>query len=518
MKSSQWNMLMGTVGAIALSAGQAFAADAPAAVNHQIEALQEQIRQQQDMLAQQQRQLQTQQQQLQDLLSRVADGEAQTKQTQAAIAAQAPAAAPAQDTQSAKLTLSANNRPTFTSADGRNSISLTSIFNFDVGGYNYRPNSGATSTQSLQNGVNTRRARIGVAGNFFGDWKYDLQYDFGNYDDALTDTNATKSGVKSAFISYGGIKSTAIDLGYLSVPYTIDQATANVDYMFLEHPIPQALAIAVAGGDSRSAFGVRSFDDRYWVGGYLTGPKAGTTHTSAEQLGGTVRTTYQVVSTDNSSLHLGGDFAQLIKASGTHTLNFAIEPEISIDPTATYGLTLGSTANPLRSASVYSLEAAGGYDSLFFQGEYFFYKFDRKGLSSANFNGGYLQGGWTITGEHRAYNQDSGAYGRIYPDQPFSLKEGGAGAWEVAARLSQTNLNDHFVSGVQNGLSAVDGGNEVTTTLGVNWYPNNNIMFRLNYEHGVFGDLSSNITSKASTQKDAGAHLNAIAARAQVTF
>ncbi len=507
---------MCTVGAVAILTGQAFAADAPVA-NHQLETLQEQIRQQQAVLAQQQKQLQAQQQQLQDLLARVAEGETQSRQAQQVAAPVAAAVSPP-PAPTAKLALSANNRPTFTSADGRNSIGLTSLFNFDVGGYSYRPNSGSTSPQSLQSGVNARRARIGVTGVFQGDWKYDFQYDFGNFDDALTDANAPKSGVKSAFITYAGIKSTAIDLGYQSVPFTIDQATAPADYMFLEHPIPQALATAVAGGDSRSAFGVRSFDDRYWVGGYLTGPKAGISHTTAEQLGGTVRASYQVVSTDNASLHFGGDFAQLIKAPGTHSLNLTTEPEISIDPTASYGLTLGSAANPLRSASVYGLEAAGGYDSLFFQGEYFFYNFARKGLASANFNGGYLQGSWTVTGEHRPYNKEAAAYGRISPNQPFSLKDGGLGAWELAARISQTNLNDHFVMGAQNNLSAVDGGNEVTTTVGINWYPNNNIMFRLNYEHGVFGDMLSNITARPTSQKDTGAHLNAIAARAQVTF
>lgn len=514
------NAVLCAIGAITLSAGQASAADRPPAVDQQIDALQQQIRQQQERLAQQQKQLDAQQQQLQELLAHVAQSDAQNKQAHAdAGAAAAPTAVPApQPEPSAKLSLSASNRPTFTSADGRNSIGLSTILNFDVGAYGYRPNSPATSPQSLESGVNARRARIGVNGTFLGDWKYDLQYDFGNYDDALTDTNAPKSGVKSAFISYTGVKSAVIDLGYLSVPYTLDQATANVDYMFLEHPIPQALAIAVAGGDSRSAFGVRSFDDRYWIGGYLTGAKAGTSHTTGEQVGSTVRATYQVASTENSSLHFGGDVSRLLRAPGSHTLNFTIEPEISIDPTATYGVTLGSAANPLQSASVYSLETAGGYDSLFFQGEYFFYHFDRRGLAAADFNGGYLQGSWTLTGEHRAYNQDSGAYGRIYPDHPLSLKEGGAGAWEIAARLSQTNLNDHFVRGTQNGLAAVDGGNEVTTTLGLNWYPNNNIMFRVNYEHGVFGDLSSNITSKPSSQKDSGAHLNAVAARAQVTF
>src|SRR5690242_13380274 len=38
-----------------------------------------------------------------------------------------------------------NNRPTICTADGENCISLTSRIHWDVGGYDYRPNSAATS-------------------------------------------------------------------------------------------------------------------------------------------------------------------------------------------------------------------------------------------------------------------------------------------------------------------------------------------------------------------------------------
>src|SRR3569833_3592356 len=38
-----------------------------------------------------------------------------------------------------------NNRPTICTADGENCVSLTSRIRFDVGGYDYRPNSAATS-------------------------------------------------------------------------------------------------------------------------------------------------------------------------------------------------------------------------------------------------------------------------------------------------------------------------------------------------------------------------------------
>jgi phosphate-selective porin OprO and OprP len=508
--------LIGTVGAMAWWAGQSVPVQA-ATVNSEVEALRSQIQQQQQLLEQQQRQLETQQQQLQSLMSRVDETSAQAKQAEEdshQVKAQAVEAAKTQP----KLTMGTNNRPTFTSADGRNSISLTSILNLDVGGYGYTANSPATSTQSLKSGFNARRARIGVNGRFLGDWTYDLQYDFGNFDDSLTDTNAPKSGIKSAYVSYTGLKAVVFDFGYLSVPYTLDQATANVDYMFMEHPIPQALAIAVAGGDSRSAFGARSFNDRYWVGAYVTGPKAGTSHTTSEQVGGTARATYQVIDEPNGNLHVGLDASHLFKVAGGHTLNFTVEPEISIDPTALYGLTLGSSSNFLRSGTVYSAELAAEYKSLFLQGEYFLYNFEREGLSDVNFNGGYVQGSWTLTGEHRPYRQASGAYGRISPSEPFSVTEGGIGAWEIAARVSQTDLNDHFTLGTVNTADAVNGGTEVSWTLGLNWYANDNVMLRVDYEHGVFGNLSSNITGKTSTQRDTGSHLSAIAARLQVTF
>ena len=71
-----------------------------------------------------------------------------------------------------------NNRPTICTADEQNCIALTSRLDFDAGGYVYRPNTANTKPQRLDDGVNARRARIGVLGKFLGDWNYVLFYDF----------------------------------------------------------------------------------------------------------------------------------------------------------------------------------------------------------------------------------------------------------------------------------------------------------------------------------------------------
>src|ERR1700747_2236728 len=51
-----------------------------------------------------------------------------------------------------------NNRPTICTTDNQNCISLTSRLHIDAGGYDYRPNTVATTPQQLDDGANLRRA------------------------------------------------------------------------------------------------------------------------------------------------------------------------------------------------------------------------------------------------------------------------------------------------------------------------------------------------------------------------
>src|SRR6202022_4907913 len=71
-----------------------------------------------------------------------------------------------------------NNRPTICTADEQNCIAITSRVHFDVGGYDYRPNTAGTVPQKLDSGENLRRARIGFTRKFFTDWNFSLIFDF----------------------------------------------------------------------------------------------------------------------------------------------------------------------------------------------------------------------------------------------------------------------------------------------------------------------------------------------------
>ncbi len=436
-----------------------------------------------------------------------------------------------------------NNRPTICTADDQNCVSITSRVHFDVGAYNYQPNTTATFPQRLDDGVNARRARIGLLGKFFGDWNYAIVYDFGGSSDGFGGTGsfgaapgipgtsigflpgAPLTGLENAYLSYTGFKpfggKLAIEGGYMDVPYTLDEAMSSNDIVFMERSSSQVIATNIAAGDFRSAFGARWYTDQFWIGAYATGPSSGAIHSASslnpngatEQFGAVARVAGQLVSGNDYSLHLGGDAQFLIKparnlVTGAQTLTLSDRPELRIDPTSI--ISTGALAG-VSGAQVYSVEAAATYGSLFLQGEYFWYNVERNaivGLPNVNFDGGYAQASYVLTGESRPYNPASAAYGGIVPTNPFSLTGGGWGAWEIGGRVSSMNLNDQLAT-----ATGVAGGRQTIYTAALNWYINRNVRFMFNYLHG---DIAKQVSP--TNFGDTGARFDAFAMRTQVAF
>jgi len=432
-----------------------------------------------------------------------------------------------------------NNRPTICTTDEQNCISITSRVHFDAGGYDYHPNGPTTVPQKLDNGVNTRRARIGIIGKFFSDWNYALIYDFGGSSDGFGGTGSAAgtpvgflpgggtSGIENAYLSYTGFKPfggrLAIEGGIMDLPYTLDEATSSNDIAFMERASSGLIAQNIAAGDFRSTFGSRWYNDQFWIGGYVTGPTSGAIHSASsinppgmtEQLGAIGRVAGQLVSGNDYSLHLGGDAEWLIRAprnqvSGAQTLTLSDRPELRIDPTSI--ITTGALTG-VSAAQVYSVEAAATYGPLWVQGEYFWFNVERNNLpvplSNAKFDGGYIQAAWAITGETRKYNPGSASYGGLVPNNPFSLTGSGWGAFEIAARASTIDLNDQL----GNGVNGVAGGRQTIYTAALNWYVNRNVRFMFDYLHGDIARQASPVSIV-----DTGAKFNAVAMRTQVAF
>ena len=115
-------------------------------------------------------------------------------------------------------------------------------------------------------------------------------------------------------------------------------------------------------------------------------------------------------------------------------------------------------------------------------GEYQYIWLNRtNALSDLQFNGYWGYVAYMLTGEHVPWERESGTLGRVKPFENFFLvdttrgyRDGGWGAWQVAARYSNADLTDDDITG---GV-----GNAVT--IGLNWYWNTNAKMMFNYVYG----------------------------------
>jgi len=436
---------------------------------------------------------------------------------------QTPSPAPESGIAEPRIVQNSAHRFQLQSADGRYSIGLTGDIQFDMGAYtDFHPDSTVVGAQELSNGVNARRARIGVTGEAAGNFGFAIVYDFGNSSDQ------TPKGLETAQVIYNGIRGTALELGYSNTFFTLDQSTSSNDLMFLERSSASNIATNFNAGDFRANAGVRLFGDRYWVGGYLTGPAAGDSHTlTGERFGAFERVAVQALQGPDYSVHLGVGYDELLRApnSGNGTANvlsLSDQPELRVDPTTFLNTgIIGSALNPVTGGEVLDIETAAGFRNFFWQGEYYHYQVNRQGLPTDTFEGGYGEVSWTITGEARTYNKQAGSYFRIFPKNPFAPMSGSWGAWEVAARVSYVDLNSNFMPGIT-ALSAdpaaVDGGLQRTYSFGVNWYPNDIVRFMLDYSHVDYDKANGTAVTGAPLGAPIGASFNAISFRAQVAY
>ena len=173
-------------------------------------------------------------------------------------------------------------------------------------------------------------------------------------------------------------------------------------------------------------------------------------------------------------------------------------------------------------ASTAGLEFAAQKRNVLVQAEYERFGVTRSdpGLSSPHFQGYYVEGLWTVTGEPRRYNTQTAAFDGVNVARPFSWRWRDPGAWEVGARVSDMNLNYHAGAlGLAQPADGVRGGEARDVSFGVNWYPNNVVRFMLDYQHVKVSRLSPNA---AVFQTPAGAQIgqsyDALSFRAQFGF
>ena len=421
----------------------------------------------------------------------------------------------------------AGGRPTITSADGRFSLAIRTLVQYDQGYYMQGSKAlslAAANGPDLSSGGNFRRAWLGVQGKLFGDWSYYFNYDFGG-------SNTEGPGhIQQVWLQYDGLGPFALRVGAFSPADGLEDATSASDTIFLERTAPADSARNIAGGDGRNAVSLVYSDDRWFGSLAYSGNKIQDSGAFDEQQAAVGRLAGLVYTSDDVKVLLSAGGSYVFKpqdaAAGSAstsggTISFSTAPELTVDNTATKFVTTGSIASD--HSWQWGLEAAAGWKSLYAQGGYFRYGIDlRTSKAAYGFNGWYGLATWVLTGESKPYLPATGAFGNPKPRIPFSFNGGGWGAWELAGRFSDLNLNDNAgVAGSALPTGGLRGGEQKIWTLGINWYPVSAVKFALQYENiGIdrLGTIPAAGTKAAVNNAQVGQTLNTFAIRTQVSF
>ena len=375
---------------------------------------------------------------------------------------------------------------------------------FQSGGARLLP---AAYGPELSSGSNFRRAYLGVQGKAFSVWSYNLNFDFGG-------SGGTETGghIQSAYVQYDGFAPFAFRIGAFAPAAGLEDSTAAQDTLFLERTAPSDVLRNTAGGDGRDAASIIYAGERVFAAISFTGGKVGDAAVLGEQQALVGRASGLVYRDADSNVVLSGSFTHVLRgagaAGGAHNLTLSAAPELTVDGTKL--VTTG--ALDIDRATEWGVEAGGNWESLYAQAGTFDYAVKPRTIPDLAFHGWYAQASWVITGERRSYNKSSAAFSAPTPDS--TIEKGGAGAWELAARYSDLDLNDRAgLAGIAAPTGGIRGGEQKIWTAGINWYPDSFFKFTLDYQRVNIARIAA-----ATPFASVGQQYNALSARAQFSF
>lgn len=414
----------------------------------------------------------------------------------------------------------ANGRPTISTGDGRFSLSLRTRFQVDVATFMQKDNLGTNVVgRDLSSGAVIRRAYLGIEGRSFRDFWYEFRLNFGG-------TNAEAAELNLARVAYVGIPNFRINVGVIQPVFTYGNTVSSGQLTFIERAEAINMATDNFGGEDARRGIEMTFQkvdflhpgDNVVLSGAFTGAKTGssTGHGAGgdEQSQALGRFAYRLWSDGTSNVQIGGSASRLLHLSPT-TASVTLEdrPEIRIDGTR---LVSTGAITSREGSNMWGVDAEFNIDRFFMAGEYMRYTLRRPGLPNAKFDAWYVEGSLVLAGASKVYgasamNNEVGSWGAPRVSAPFSLKGGTWGAWEVAARYANTDLNfNEGVLGVAAPAGGVRGGESKIWTIGLNWYLNNNV--RLTLDDMI---VSTDRLRNAGAFEQIGQDMNVLAARLQ---
>jgi phosphate-selective porin OprO/OprP len=313
---------------------------------------------------------------------------------------------------------------------------------------------------NVENGVEFRRARISLEGELYERYEFKMQYDFAGGESTFKDVYVGMTKIPWV----GGVR-----VGQFKEPFSLEELTSSNYGTFLERGLPNAFAPARNTGIQLANHVLG--DRMTWAAGAFRDTDDFGDRIGDGEWNFTGRVTGLPWYDDEAHLlHLGTAYS--FRNPNDGEVGFSQRPEIHTTPRY-----VNTSAIPADDYQLLGLEGAFVFGPASVQAEWIRSDVNADASANPDFHGWYAYASWFITGDHRVYKPAEGAFDKVKPAHPFLWGENaGAGAWEVAARYSQIDLDD----------SNIDGGQLDDVTLGVNWYLNTNFRIMANY---IFADL-----------------------------
>jgi len=424
----------------------------------------------------------------------------------------------------------ANGRPTIASPDGRFSLAIRAIGQYDMAYFVQDAHArqlAAGNAPDLSSGSNWRRAQLGIQGKVFGDWNYFFNYDFGS---GASSGNELQGRIQQAYVEYAGLGPLAFRIGAFPPSANLEDATGAGDVIFLERNAPSDLSRSLAGGDGRDGIAVIYTGEQLFASLAYTGGKVADTTLFFDEQQALVARVSDLFYSDNdwkllasvagTYVFRGGD--AVAGAGSARNITLQDGPELTTDDNSLRLISTGAINT--QTAWNYGLEGAAEWRSVYTQAGYFGYGMDQMaaGAPTLDFSGWYGQATWIITGESRPYNAANGSFSNPKPRVPFSIDGWGPGAWELAARYSDLDLDDHAgVLGAATPAGGIRGGDQRIFTAEINWYPNSVLKFGLQYQNtdiNRIGTIPAGFGHGVLNNAQVGQHFDTIAFRSQISL
>jgi len=355
--------------------------------------------------------------------------------------------------------------PELSSTDGKFKFKVRGRL---MGDFNSVDQDEAITGEPNVNGVELRRARLGVEGVVFYDWKYKFEVDFAG----------DETAVKDAYIAYSNWadwEKSDILIGNFKTANSLEDMTSSRFITFME----RSAFIEAFGIDRMIGAGVWAGND-HWS--FQTGYFGASSETQGDffddQSTYSVRGTVAPINNDTTVVHLGASYRH--RDAGTLRETGAADLFRYRARGADLHLADRFVATPFigEDDDMFVLEGAMVYKRFSVQGEYAQLETNipttiAPGVSPT-YNGWYIEGSVFLTDDMRTYEADEGAFGRVKPKNPFFGGSGGWGAWQLAGKYDVLDLSDGAVaintSTAPNAVLCVDCGEQKTWLIGLNWW------------------------------------------------